>query len=523
MEDDKETDKHEEVEVDDEAELKKHLVIVKDDDIAIDAIPLATKPPVIVEYKIIKEGIIAHYQLIRADGSSKRYSFMIRMLQGIDREDLQTLCKLSKTKYGDTRPEDEHERVLCCAQIHWMRSQLTDYGFAFNKIPLYCDNRNAIALCCNNVQHSQSKHINIRHHFIYEQVEKAWLNYKMAYENVPSPAPSRSGDQIFPFAAWVPIGKSNYVLDLQKKKKNPIFQISVDILQNTNFFREFTTSASVPAIYIQQFWNTLTYEAKAGAYSFQLDETRFVLDANLLREALEITPIDQAHQFMSPLSGDAIMDFVNEQGYTENLYKQFRLFLLIRPIWAVDVLSLYDADDWAIKHIMRTQALEAGARVDTLEDTASKYYGTMTTVNQGMSVEEIEQIVAQRVANAIEAIAIYESINQTKQQENKVAGNASNKKKWEGIRRRSMLELYLCVTSTCFTTLAYVRKGVAIASGGATKHNYHHKGHYKRDCPEMKNQNHGNQAGSTKAREMVHALGGETNQDINNLEDDINA
>ncbi|GJX00819.1 putative reverse transcriptase domain-containing protein [Tanacetum coccineum] len=56
----------------------------------------------------------------------------------------------------------------------------------------------------------------------------------------------------------------------------------------------------------------------------------------------------------------------------------------------------------------------------------------MATVNQGMSVEEIEQIVAQRVANAIKAIAIYESLNQTKQQENKVAGNASNKRKWEG-------------------------------------------------------------------------------------------
>ncbi|GJZ43461.1 retrovirus-related pol polyprotein from transposon TNT 1-94 [Tanacetum coccineum] len=39
----------------------------------------------------------------------------------------------------------------CCAQILWMRSQLTDYGFVFNKIPLYCDNRSAIALCCNNV------------------------------------------------------------------------------------------------------------------------------------------------------------------------------------------------------------------------------------------------------------------------------------------------------------------------------------------------------------------------------------
>ncbi|GKD01422.1 hypothetical protein Tco_1171696 [Tanacetum coccineum] len=60
----------------------------------------------------------------------------------------------------------------CCAQILWMRSQLTDYDFVFNKIPLYCDNRSAIALCSNNVQHSRSKHIDILHHFIREQVKK---------------------------------------------------------------------------------------------------------------------------------------------------------------------------------------------------------------------------------------------------------------------------------------------------------------------------------------------------------------
>ena len=53
-----------------------------------------------------------------------------------------------------------------------MRSQLSDYGFMYNKVPMYCDNRSAIALCCNNVQHSRSKHIDIRHHFIREQVEK---------------------------------------------------------------------------------------------------------------------------------------------------------------------------------------------------------------------------------------------------------------------------------------------------------------------------------------------------------------
>ncbi|GJR61385.1 retrovirus-related pol polyprotein from transposon TNT 1-94 [Tanacetum coccineum] len=75
----------------------------------------------------------------------------------------------------------------CCAQILWMRSQLKDYGFIFNKIPLYCDNKSAIALSCNNVQHSRSKHIDIRHHFIREQVENGVVelyfvetNYQLA-------------------------------------------------------------------------------------------------------------------------------------------------------------------------------------------------------------------------------------------------------------------------------------------------------------------------------------------------------
>ncbi|GKD42348.1 hypothetical protein Tco_1266993 [Tanacetum coccineum] len=104
IEEDKESDRVEEVEED---ELKKHLVIKKDEDIAIDAIPLTTKPPVIIDYKLHKEGMMVHYQLIRADRSSKRYSSMIRMLQGIDREDLEALWKLVKKKHSDIRLEDE--------------------------------------------------------------------------------------------------------------------------------------------------------------------------------------------------------------------------------------------------------------------------------------------------------------------------------------------------------------------------------------------------------------------------------
>ncbi|GJS42804.1 hypothetical protein Tco_0567847 [Tanacetum coccineum] len=60
----------------------------------------------------------------------------------------------------------------CCAQVLWLRTQLTDYGFHFDKIPMYCDSKAAIAISCNPVQHSRTKHIDVRYHFIKEQVEK---------------------------------------------------------------------------------------------------------------------------------------------------------------------------------------------------------------------------------------------------------------------------------------------------------------------------------------------------------------
>ncbi|GKA27030.1 hypothetical protein Tco_0713198 [Tanacetum coccineum] len=58
-----------------------------------------------------------------------------------------------------------------CAQVMWMRTQLQDYGFNYNKIPLYCDSQSAIAISCNPVQHSRTKHIHTRYHFIKEHVE----------------------------------------------------------------------------------------------------------------------------------------------------------------------------------------------------------------------------------------------------------------------------------------------------------------------------------------------------------------
>nr|GEW37111.1 Gag-Pol polyprotein [Tanacetum cinerariifolium] len=60
----------------------------------------------------------------------------------------------------------------CCAQVLWMRTQLTDYGFHFDKIHMYCDSKAAIAMSCNPVQHSRTKHVDVRYHFIKEKVKK---------------------------------------------------------------------------------------------------------------------------------------------------------------------------------------------------------------------------------------------------------------------------------------------------------------------------------------------------------------
>ncbi|KAJ9565036.1 hypothetical protein OSB04_001002 [Centaurea solstitialis] len=56
-----------------------------------------------------------------------------------------------------------------------MRTQLRDYGFKFDKIPIYCDSKSTIAISCNPVQHTKTKHIDIRYHFIKDHVEKGTI------------------------------------------------------------------------------------------------------------------------------------------------------------------------------------------------------------------------------------------------------------------------------------------------------------------------------------------------------------
>ncbi|GAV80958.1 hypothetical protein CFOL_v3_24417 [Cephalotus follicularis] len=65
----------------------------------------------------------------------------------------------------------------CCAQILWMKNQLEDYGFVFKSVPIKCNNTNTICLSKNPIQHSKTKHIEIRHHFIHDHIEKGDIEF----------------------------------------------------------------------------------------------------------------------------------------------------------------------------------------------------------------------------------------------------------------------------------------------------------------------------------------------------------
>ena len=60
----------------------------------------------------------------------------------------------------------------CCAQLLWMSQTLSDFGCEYKKIPLLCDNESAIKLANSPVQHSRTKHIDIRHHFLRDHEAK---------------------------------------------------------------------------------------------------------------------------------------------------------------------------------------------------------------------------------------------------------------------------------------------------------------------------------------------------------------
>ncbi|GJU93693.1 retrovirus-related pol polyprotein from transposon TNT 1-94 [Tanacetum coccineum] len=154
-------------------------------------------------------------------------------------------------------------------------------------IPLYCNNKSAIALCCNNVQHSRSKHIDIRHHFIKEQVENGVVELYFV--------------------------RTEYQLvDIFTK---PLARERLDFLINKLGIR------NVPEIFMQQFWYTIKKVKDSESYEFLLANKKCIIDAEFFRKILDICPRVEGEEFTLVQDDDDTLTFLTDLGYKGPLHK----------------------------------------------------------------------------------------------------------------------------------------------------------------------------------------------------------
>nr|GEY35189.1 hypothetical protein [Tanacetum cinerariifolium] len=237
----------------------------------------------------------------------------------------------------------------CCAQILWMRSQLSDYGLGFNKITMYCDNKSAIALCCNNVQHSRSKHIDIIYHFIKEQVENEvielhFINTEYQLADLFTKALGRDrietmdttieqqlamDEALIPTAHRLKIGRSNFRLLSDIKSKESTLQLVYDVLRRCPFFNANLVTADVPKIYMQEFWATATVHYHS--IRFKMDTKKHIIDLESFRDILHIYPRVPGQPFADPPFEEEIFAFIRFLGHSA----------AIRTLTDVNINKLY--------------------------------------------------------------------------------------------------------------------------------------------------------------------------------------
>ncbi|GJS16935.1 retrovirus-related pol polyprotein from transposon TNT 1-94 [Tanacetum coccineum] len=101
--------------------------------------------------------------------SQSQYAIELLKKHGLDE------CVSMSTSMATKRPDADLQGTptdQMTYRLIWMRTQLLDYGYKYNRIPMYFDSKSTIAISCNPVQHSKTKHIDIRYHFIKEHVKK---------------------------------------------------------------------------------------------------------------------------------------------------------------------------------------------------------------------------------------------------------------------------------------------------------------------------------------------------------------
>ncbi|GKA30964.1 DNA-directed DNA polymerase [Tanacetum coccineum] len=162
-------------------------------------------------------------------------------------------------------------------------------------------------------------------------------------------------------------------------------------------------------------------------------------------------------------------------------------------------------------------------------DKVERYVGGLPDMIHGSVVASKPKTMQEATEMAIELMEKKISMLAERQAENKRKLDNNNQAQQQSPKRQNVARAYAAGTGKrkeCAGTLPLCNRNPAAARNqrNLTCYECRNQGHYRSDCLELKNQNHGNQAEGTKARRMVYALGGgETDQDLNNIEDEIEA
>ncbi|GJX22031.1 retrovirus-related pol polyprotein from transposon TNT 1-94 [Tanacetum coccineum] len=199
--------------------------------------------------------------------------------------------------------------VCLCAQY-----QAKPIEKHLDAIPLYCDNKSAITLSCNNVQHSRAKHIDVRYHFIKEQVENGIVGlyfirteYQLA-DIFTKPLPRER----FNFLIKKLVYKL-YLANLSRTMTTTVAQqVALDnaLVPLEKRVEIGTHSRDINA----SFWFTIN-KKDSTSYRFKIDKKRFTLNMEVFREIFRIFPNHPNQEFDALPLDEEIVSFIKKLGH----------------------------------------------------------------------------------------------------------------------------------------------------------------------------------------------------------------
>nr|GEU35553.1 hypothetical protein [Tanacetum cinerariifolium] len=219
---------------------------------------------------------------------------------------------MSLTAYADADHEGcQDTRRSTSESAQFLGEKLVSWSSKKQKstaisISLYCDNKSAIALCCNNVQHSRAKHIDVHCHFIKEQVKNGIVKlYFLDLELVPK-------------ENRLDIRKGNGRIPRGLTPREPTFQVVLDAIGLTPCYPSFLITADVREVYMHQFWNSV-YEHDTF-YRFKLDKKKqFKLSLEVFRDIFQICPRVHGRDFDALPSEEDTVSFLRELDHTREI------------------------------------------------------------------------------------------------------------------------------------------------------------------------------------------------------------